>query len=300
MEADNLQAGGAIGFRDDEPQAACPELSLDKFTNHAAKKIRGSLNCNFSRLSDQELVQCVTTWHASCVRAMLKRDYSIIYQWVRKHGNMAAARGFELEDLLELLRICRRSAIEVGRWNEEVMSATDDVINEVLHRGVGNDSWTIPSDLNYVIGEPVNPSPVEPRVVVAAEILSTAALPAEIPLERASERRTANRARLSLRIRVCGYGLTGYHLDLVLHAENFSCNGLYFVANEPFAKGLHLQVACLFPDDSAETRRQLSAKVVRVDRRIDKSRGIAIQFTDPISQDMFQELVLQLNPHCSE
>ena len=303
MGVDNLQAGSSIGlFRNDEPKAAIPQLRLDNFAKYAAGKIRGSLNCNFSRLSDQELVQCVTTWYESCVQAMLKCDYSIIYEWVRKHGNMAAARGFELEDLLELLRICRRSAIEVERWHEDVVSATDDVVNEVLRRGVGNDSWTIPAGLNYLNGKPVNPSPVKRTVTVAEEIASPAELLEEIPLEpeQTSERRAASRAHLSLPIRVCGYGLTGYHLDLSLHAEDFSCSGLYFVANEPFAKGLYLQVACPYSDGSAATKNQLSAKVVRVDRRIDRSRGIAIQFVSPITRDTFQEWVLRLKADRSE
>ncbi len=289
MEVDNLQAGSAIGFLNQEPERPQPQVRLDNFADYAAEKIRESLHCSFSRLSHQELVQCVTTWYESCVQAMLKYDYSMIDQWVSKEASMAAGRGFKLEDLLELLRICRRSAIEVEQWNEDVVSATDDVINEVLRRGIGNDSWAIPADLNYLNRKTVNPAPVE----------RTAAVAEESPLEPANERRTASRARLNLPIRVCGYGLTGYHLDLVLHAENFSCNGLYFVANEPFAKGLYLQVTCPYPDDSAGTRKQLSAKVVRVDRMVDRSRGIAVQFLDPIPRDTFQERVLQFKPDCS-
>jgi hypothetical protein len=290
MEVDNLQAGSAIGFLNQELERPHPQVRLDNFANYTVEKIRESLHCNFSQLSQQELVQCVTAWYESCVQAMLKYEYSMIDQWVSKHASMADSRGFELEDLLELLRVCRSSAIEVERWNEDVVSATDDVINEVLRRGVGNDSWKIPADFNYLNSKPpVNPSPVE----------RTAAVAEESPVEPASERRAANRARLNLPIRVCGYGLTGYHLDLVLHAENFSCNGLYFVAKEPFAKGLYLQVTCPYPDDSAATRKLLSAKVVRVDRRIDKSRGIAVQFLDPMPRDAFQEQVLQVKPDYS-
>jgi hypothetical protein len=201
---------------------------------------------------------------------------------------VADKRGLELGDFLELLRICRRCAIEIEKWDEDFLSSMDDVINEVLRRGVGNSSWSVPTDLNYLGAEPaVNSAPVE-RIEPAAILVE------ETPVDLASERRNGGRKRLVLPIRVCGNGITGYRLDIVLNTENLSPGGLYFVANEPFAKGVDLRVICPYTDDRAVAKKPLSAKVVRVDRRNDKSRGIAVQFLDPIPGAAFLQQFAQL------
>lgn len=217
---------------------------------------------------------------------MLKCNYALIDRWVCKLAKVSAKHGFELGDFLELLRICRRCAIEIEKWDEDFLSSMDDVITDVLRRGVGNSSWSALAGLNYLGAKSVEPAPVEhvePAPVIAVET----------PMDPASERRIAGRKRMVLPIRVCGNGVTGYRLDIVLNTENLSPGGLYFVANEPFAKGVDLQVICPYTDDRAAGKKILSAKVVRVDRRNDKSRGIAVKFLDPIPGAAFLQQFAQ-------
>lgn len=262
----------------DEPELASPnqQFRLAKFASCTAEKIRAAHNCAFSKLDHQKLVQCVTTWYESCAQAMLRGNYSLIDRWVCEQGRIATDHRLELGDLLELLRICRSSAIEVEQWDPDALLSVDDVINEALHSGVMNPAWKISADVDYRGRNSANLPSIEGAMIVAEEA----------QLERACERRAAARTSRQLPIRVTANGITGYRLDLVVRTESFSSNGLYFLAYEPFSAGLPLQVRYPYSKDPGAINKAFSAKVVRVDRRIGSSRGIAIQFLDPIPENV--------------
>ena len=83
---------------------------------------------------------------------MLRGNFAPLDEWIRQQACLAAEEHFELEDLLQLLRICRRSAIEIDGWDEDVFSAVDEVINEGLLSIRAKVSWNIPDRLNYLKG----------------------------------------------------------------------------------------------------------------------------------------------------
>jgi hypothetical protein len=97
------------------------------------------------------------------------------------------------------------------------------------------------------------------------------------------ERRIAERARLQLPIRIFANGITGYRLDFATRTESISSTGLYFLGQEVFSAGLRLDVTCPYSKDTGAINKKFSARIVRVDRRPDKSRGFAIQFLEPVS-----------------
>jgi hypothetical protein len=265
----NFHAECSTDYLDDGEEPVGPNQSRSvNFADYTSEKIRGARNCAFSQLEHEELVQCLGLWYEACAQAMFQGNSSLIDQWVRRLGIVAANRGHNLEDFLELLRLCRSFAIE------DLVSPVDDVINEALRSGLGDTSWMIPADLDYVgdhVGtETANLPSVESAVTAAKET---------------PERRIDKRAGLKLPIRVFGNGITGYWLDLVLQTENVSRNGLYFIAYEPFSKEKPLHVICPYSTDPNVIQKKLSAKVVRVDRTIDRSRGIALQLLDPILVD---------------
>jgi PilZ domain len=272
---DSIKPRRALGFFSKEPELLEPgqRLRLANFANYTAASVRGSRNCEFSRLDDQELLTCVTTWYESCAQAMLKGNYALIDQWVCKQGSVAAKHGFELGALLELLRICRNSAIELERWDPDVLSPVNEVINETLRGGVTNPLWIIPADLDYLGGKPANSPSIE----------SATALKVETQVALECERRSAERARMQLPIRIFGNGITGYRLDFATCTESISSTGLYFLGQEVFSAGLRLDVTCPFSKDPGASNKKFSARIVRVDRRPDKSRGFAIQFLEPVA-----------------
>ena len=91
--------------------------------------------------------------YQSCAQAMLRGNYALIDQWVCKQASVAREHGFELGDLVELLRICRNSAIEFERWDPDFLLPVNEVINEALRRGDTNPIWSIPTDLDYLGGK---------------------------------------------------------------------------------------------------------------------------------------------------
>jgi hypothetical protein len=252
---------------EEEPVGSDQSRSVN-FADYTSKKIRGARNCAFSQLEHEELVQCLGLWYEACAQAMFHGNYSLIDQWVRRLGIVAANRGHNLEDFLELLRLCRNSAVE------EFLSPVDAVINEAMRDGLKDTPWTIPANLDYVGTETAN-APLVKNPVTAAK---------EKP-----ERRVVERVSRKLPIRVFGNAITGYWLDLVLQTENVSRNGLYLIAYEPFSKEMPLQVICPYSTDPKVIQKKLSAKVVRVDRTLDKSRGIAIQLLEPLPLDASHE-----------
>ena len=86
-----------------------------QFALQAADRIRCTESCSFSLLPQDELVRQAADWYQACAEGMLRGNYALIDLWVREQAARAAQEGFALEDLFELLRACRKCAIEVER-----------------------------------------------------------------------------------------------------------------------------------------------------------------------------------------
>jgi hypothetical protein len=282
----NFQAECSTASLDHEVERVRPNQPRSvNFAHYTSEKIRGARSCAFSHLDHDELILCLTLWYEACAQAMFQGDSSLINQWVRRLGTVAANRGHDLEEFLELLRLCRSSAIEA------LVSPVDDVINEALRSGLGDTSWMIPAKLNYVGTDMAKLPSVENAAPMVKETVAKEPTAKQTVANKKPERRTVERAGLKLPIRVFGNGVTGYWLDLILQTENVSRNGLYFLAFEPFSKEMPLEVICPYSRDPKVIRKKLSAKVVRVDRTTDGSRGIAIQLIEPLALYASQELV---------
>src|SRR6202035_2937246 len=83
-----------------------------RFATEAAERIRSDEKCLFSLLPHQELSRLAGDWYDACAQAMLRGNYAPIDQWIRSQSRLATEQGFASEDILQLLFICRRSAIE--------------------------------------------------------------------------------------------------------------------------------------------------------------------------------------------
>src|SRR3954471_2462754 len=108
-----------------------------------AKVIRAAGNCRFSLLPHDELARLSSGWYDASAQAMLNGNYSAIVTWTQRQSQMASEEGFALEDVLELLRICRRGAIEREKWSEDIFFDVDGAINEALTSVIRGVSWTM-------------------------------------------------------------------------------------------------------------------------------------------------------------
>jgi hypothetical protein len=86
-----------------------------QFALQAADRIRSMEHCSFSLLPQDDLMRQAADWYHACAEGMLRGNYALIDLWVREQAARAAQEGFALEDLFELLRACRKCAIEVER-----------------------------------------------------------------------------------------------------------------------------------------------------------------------------------------
>jgi hypothetical protein len=123
----------------------------ERFATQAARRIGSAENCLFSLLPHEELSRLAGEWYEACAQAMLRGNYAPIDKWVRSQSNLAAAQGFAPEDLLQLLLICRRSAIEMEGWNEDIFSTVDEVIHEAFGAIHANMPWNIPDPLDSLV-----------------------------------------------------------------------------------------------------------------------------------------------------
>jgi hypothetical protein len=158
---------------------------------------------------------------------MLRGNYAPLDDWIRVQACMAAAEHFELEDLLQLLRICRRFATEIDGWDEDVFSAVDEVINEGLRAIRAKVSWNISDDLNYLY-EPESKPALQPEL--------NASEPIACAETREGERRESGRNRLALPIRVRRTTQQGPD-DEITYTQNVSLSGLYFRTQENYRIG---------------------------------------------------------------
>jgi hypothetical protein len=243
------------------------------FGARTAENIRAANNCQFALLPHEELARLASGWYAASAQAMLNANYSPISAWVQAQALLAAGQNFNLEDVLELLRICRGAAIQGEKWNEDMFSIVDDVINETFQSIGSAVPWIVPSPLNYVFANTHRPE--------------TAAVKSP---EQASEpwsgnscdnRRDFGRNCLKFPIQV--RATANHPVDELVYSENVSRSGLYFLTRNASYK-LQMAVLVTYPywTDPGAINRQYRAKVVRIDSMIDGSFGLAVEFTESL------------------
>ena len=251
-----------------------------------AEKIRAALTCRFSLLPHQALARLASSWYGASAQAMLNGDYSPISKWTQVQSQLAAEEGFKLEDVLELLRICRRSAIEGEKWSEDIFSVVDDCINEALV-SIGREvKWAIPATLNYVStpakkAEPAGDAPTL-QTPCGTPLLDQQGDPSDASSEDWSDDRRdfgRNRLRLPIRVRIAAGGSS----EEVTHTQNVSRSGVYFVTRrKSYVSQMALKVTYPYWAERGAINREYRAKIVRMDRMADGSVGIAVEFTESL------------------
>ncbi|MFQ5818111.1 MAG: PilZ domain-containing protein [Terriglobia bacterium] len=255
-----------MAFDDDTPADAGVRhrRRRQKFATLTAERLRAAVDCQFSLLPYHELARVAANWYEACAQAMLRGNYSPIDELIREQVRVAADQGFELDDLLQLLRFCRQTAIEVEGWNEDQFTNVDAVIDEALVALRPQLPWEIPAGLNYLTGK-----------AHAAEAEVEAPVPV-VPRPH-TERRSHARNRLHFFIRIRGTLSTG-EIDEVARTENVARGGLYFLSRNPYIPGANLTVTYPYWQEPGAINKKYPAKVVRVDSRTDQYRGVAVQF----------------------
>jgi len=236
----------------------------------AGEQLRAAADCQFSLLPYEELVRVASTWYAASAEAMLRGNFASIDDLIRAQARVAAEQGFELEDLLELLRVCRRVAIEKEGWNEDQFSELDAVIDDALAALRSQVAWDIPAGLNYVTGETAADRERAHEEQQAAAAAAKAAEPR-------GERRIHSRNKLKMPIRVRG-GLSSGPVDEVTRTENVAKGGVYFLSEHAYFKGVRLQVMYPYWSTPGAINHEYPAEVVRVDERSGKTKGVAVKF----------------------
>jgi len=249
-------------------QARQQRQRCERFAAGTADAIGTAGQCLFSLLPYQERVRQAASWYDACAQAMLRCNFEPLDEWMRRQACMAAEENFEMEDLLQLLRICRRSAIAIDGWDEDVFSAVDDVINEGLLAIRAKVSWNIPDHLNYLKETQSEPA-LRPE------------LNASDPLARAEvregERRVSGRNQLALPIRILCITEQSQS-DETTRTQNVSLSGLYFRTQENYRIGSPLRVTYPYWTGPGSINREYAARVARLDRLQDIFWGVAVEF----------------------
>jgi hypothetical protein len=196
---------------------------------------------------------------------MLRGNFAPIDKWIRSQSATAAAEGFAQEDVLELLRICRNSAFEIERWNQDVFSGVEKVINEAVCATCG---WPEPSEDDCVALAP-DGSELIPLAPVTDEM--------------AGERRTFERNRLQIPIRISSSG-GQWKAEEITVTKRISRGGLYFVTQGNYLVDQIVKVSYPNRTHHREGNREYSAKVVRIDRVLDHTCGVAIHFLESLGR----------------
>lgn len=245
----------------------------DRYAAAAGERLRGAAECQFSLLPYDELVRVAGTWYEACAEAMLRGNYASIDQLIREQTRVAAEEGFELDDLMQLLRLCRQVAIEKDGWAEDQFSDVDAVIDDALGALRGRVAWDIPEGLNYLTGL----SKADRDRALHEKEQREAARKAAEPR---GERRTHGRNKLRLPIRVRGVLESG-PVDEITRTDNVAKGGLYFLSDQPYFKGVSLQVMYPYWSTPGAINHEYRAQVVRLDER-EKRKGVAIKFLESL------------------
>jgi PilZ domain len=252
-----------------------------------AKKIRAAAHCQFALLPHEELARLASGWYEASAQAMLSGNYVPLSTWTQEQARRAAGQNFELEDVLELLRICRGAAIQGDQWREDALSVIDDTINDALRSLGSGVVWAIPGTLTYVSANAARPERApQPRVAeqtaVSAAVLEQPEASSEPWSENSSgDRRDFGRngLRFPIRVRTAGDRC----IDELSYSENVSRSGLYFYTRSTSYR-MQMTVKVTYPywTERGAINREYDAKVVRLDRMTDGSFGVAVEFTESL------------------
>ena len=237
----------------------------DRYAGVAGQQLREATECRFSFLPYTALVQISGSWYDAAADAMLRGNYGPVEDWVRDQAKIAASQGFELEDLLQLMKLCRQIAIEREGWVEDQMEAIDEIIDEALAAMSGQVKWVIPEGLQYVTGKSAADRAAEKDVPMPTE-------PGKE--EPVGERRVHKRAYLKLPIRVRGWA--GEQVEEVVKTDNVARGGVCFLSEKDYAVGLKIQVIYPYWGDAAGNK-EYPAEVVRVTDH-EEGKAVAIKF----------------------
>ena len=249
-------------------QAHQQRQRCERFAASAADAIGAAEQCLFSLLPYQERRRQAASWYEACAQAMLRGNFAPLDEWIRRQSVLAAEEHFEFQDLARLLRICRRSAIEVDGWDEDVFSALDEVINEGLGAIRGNVSWNIPDHLDYLKDQD------DGSVLHLSESESD---PDASPEVRDGERRVSGRNQLALPIRVRCF-TEQFQNEEITCTQNVSLAGIYFRTQQNYAVGSSLLVTYPFWTGPGSINKEYSARVARLDPLPNRSWGVAVEF----------------------
>ena len=246
-----------------------------KFAPQAADRIRAAEKCLFSLLPHEELSRLAGEWYEACAQAMLRGNYAPIDTWVRTQSTLAASEGFAPEDLLQLLRICRQSAIDVESWNEDIFSSVDEVIQDVFGSIRSKLPWNIPDDQNYQLDRRIEDQQsvrvVEVKVVELKEEART------------SNRRRFTRNRLQLPIRVIGSDGNG-QAEQIARTRSISRGGLYFVSSKPYQIDHVMKINFPYWNSPGGINVPYAVKVVRLDPLPDTTWGVGVDFLESLGR----------------
>ncbi|MGH9862030.1 MAG: PilZ domain-containing protein [Candidatus Acidiferrales bacterium] len=238
----------------------------ERYAGIAAERLQATMDCQFSLLPYQELARTAGAWFDAVTESLLRANYGPLDEMIRAQVRVAADQGFELDDILQLLRLFRAVAIKEEGWNEEQFGELDVVIDEALQALRGQVAWSIPEGLNYLTGE----SLADRELTSVGE-------------QKDSERRRNARNKLRLPIRVKTYLPVGA-VDEITRTENVARGGIYFVSKNPFYKDVRVHVQYPFWEATDAINPEYQAEVVRIDDR-GEYKGIALRFlTDLRSQ----------------
>jgi hypothetical protein len=240
----------------------------EKYTAAACERLQVADDCQFSLLPYQELRRTAGVWFDAANEALMRANYGPLDALIREQVRVASEQGFELTDLLQLLRLLRQVAIEEENWNEEHLAEMDTVVDEAMAALRGKVTWDIPEGLNYLTGK------------TRAE-LQREQLQAEAVRSR-SERRRFGRNKLRLPIRIRGFLPDGL-VNEITRTENVAKGGLYFLSEHPFYRGARLHVIYPYWNRPGDINPECEAEVVRVDER-QGQRGVAVRFLSPLGK----------------
>jgi hypothetical protein len=248
-----------------EAQALQQQRSAS-FGARTAERIRATESCLFSLLPHDELSRRAARWYEACAQGMLRGNYAPISEWIRAQLRSARGEGFVREDILQLLQICRRSAIELEGWNEDILSSLDEVIDEI----VGNSGTKTANSKK--IKEPAYTS------IRAVTIEPTDRVNGE-----RNERRSFDRNRLRLPIRVFGATERG-QTDEISSTRSISRGGLYFVSSHDWRTNEVLKIVYPYWTEVNSINTEYRAKIVRVDSLSDETWGVAVEFLQSLGR----------------
>jgi PilZ domain len=243
----------------------------ESFGARTAERIRAAENCPYSLLPYEELSRLAASWYEACAQGMLRGNYAPIDEWIRSQSHRAKGEGFAPQDLLQLLLICRHSAVELERWDEEVLSPIDEVINDILGATRAEFACSTPEKMTYLV------------YTSGEDKANGTSKRAE---EQVGERRSFDRNRLRLPIRVCGTGDRG-QMEEVTRTQSISRGGLYFVTREDYRAEQILKITYPYWTESGGINSEYLARIVRLDCLRGGDWGVAVEFLQSLGRNAY-------------